>query len=38
MKVMRIAGVATLLAIAAMILLLKGRKPGLAEVKSGGAS
>ncbi len=38
MKVMRIAGVATLLAIAAMILLLKGRKPGLTEVKTGGAA
>ena len=38
MKVMRIAGVATLLAIAAMILLLKGRNHKLAEVKTGGAA
>jgi len=38
MKVMRIAGVATLLAIAAMILLLKGRNHKLADVKTGGAA
>ncbi len=38
MKVMRIAGVATLLAIAAMILLLKGRNPKLKEVNTGGAA
>jgi protein SCO1 len=38
MKVMRIAGVATLLAIAAMILLLKARNPKLTEVKTGGAA
>ena len=37
MKVMRIAGVATLLAIAAMILLLKGRNHKLTDVKTGGA-
>jgi protein SCO1/2 len=38
MKVMRIAGVATLLAIAAMILLLKGRNHKLTEVNTGGAA
>lgn len=38
MKVMRIAGVATLLAIAAMILLLKNRNPKLKEVNTGGAA
>jgi len=38
MKVMRIAGVATLLGIAAMILLLKSRNPKLTEVKTGGAA
>lgn len=38
MKVMRIAGVATLLAIAAMILLLKGRNHKLEDVKTGGAA
>ena len=38
MKVMRIAGVATLLAIAAMILLLKGRNHKLSEVKTGGTA
>jgi protein SCO1/2 len=37
MKVMRIAGVATLLGLAAMILLLKSRNPKLTEVKTGGA-
>jgi protein SCO1/2 len=38
MKVMRIAGVATLLGLAVMILLLKSRNPKLTEVKSGGAA
>jgi protein SCO1/2 len=38
MKVMRIAGVATLLGLAAMILLLKSRNPKLREVKTGGAA
>ena len=38
MKVMRIAGVVTLLGIAAMILLLKSRNPKLTEVKTGGAA
>jgi protein SCO1/2 len=38
MKVMRIAGVATLLGIAAMILLLKSRNPKLTEVSTGGAA
>ena len=38
MKVMRIAGVVTLLAIAAMILLLKGRHTKLTEVNPGGAA
>ena len=38
MKVMRIAGVATLLGLAVMILLLKSRNPKLAEVKTGGAA
>jgi protein SCO1/2 len=38
MKVMRIAGVATLLGLAAMILLLKSRNPKLTEVKTGGAA
>jgi protein SCO1/2 len=37
MKVMRIAGVATLLGIAAMILFLKSRNPKLTEVSTGGA-
>jgi protein SCO1/2 len=38
MKVMRIAGVATLLGLAVMILLLKSRNPKLTEVKTGGAA
>jgi protein SCO1/2 len=42
MKIMRIAGVATLLGILAMILLLKGRNregnPKLTEAKTGGAA
>ena len=38
MKVMRIAGVATLLGLAAMILLLKSRNSKLTEVKTGGAA
>jgi protein SCO1/2 len=38
MKVMRIAGVATLLGLAAMILLLKSRNPKLREVKTGCAA
>ena len=38
MKVMRIAGVATLLGILAMVLLLKARNPKLTEVKTGGAA
>ena len=38
MKVMRIAGVATLLGIAAMILLLKSRNSKLTEVRTGGAA
>lgn len=38
MKVMRIAGVATLLGIIAMMLLLRNRKPGLTEVRTGGAA
>jgi protein SCO1/2 len=39
MKIMRIAGVATLLAIIAMILLLKGRaNPKMVDVKTGGAA
>jgi len=38
MKIMRIAGVATLLGLAAMILLLKSRNPKLTEVKTGGAA
>ena len=38
MKVMRIAGVATLLGLAAMILLLKSRNPKLTEVKTGGTA
>src|ERR1700752_2782332 len=37
MKVMRIAGVATLLAIVAMILVLKGRNTKVIEAKTGGA-
>ena len=40
MKIMRIAGVATLLAIAAMIVFLKGRTPNpkMMDVKTGGAA
>src|ERR1044072_1934765 len=38
MKVMRIAGVITVLAIVAMLFALKGRKPHLAEMKTGGAA
>ncbi len=38
MKIMRIAGVITVLAIAVMILALKGRKPKLVEVETGGAT
>ena len=38
MKIMRIAGIGTLLGILAMILLLKGRNPKLTEVKTGGAA
>jgi len=38
MKVMRIAGVITLLAIAAMILALKGRNPKLTAAKTGGTA
>ena len=38
MKIMRIAGVITVLAIVAMLFALKGRKPHLAEMKTGGAA
>jgi len=38
MKIMRIAGVITVLAIVAMLFALKGRKPQLAEMKTGGAA
>lgn len=38
MKIMRIAGVVTLLAIIAMILLLKGRNPKMIHAKTGGAA
>ena len=38
MKIMRIAGVITVLAIVAMLFALKGRKPKLIEVKTGGAA
>lgn len=38
MKIMRIAGVATVLAIALMILTLKVRRPKLMEVETGGAA
>jgi protein SCO1/2 len=38
MKIMRIAGVITVLAIFAMLLLLKGRRPHVAEMKTGGAA
>ncbi len=37
MKIMRIAGVITVLAIVAMLFALKGRKPKMIEVNSGGA-
>ena len=38
MKIMRIAGVITVLAIVAMLFALKGRRPKLIEVKTGGAA
>src|SRR5215468_5133511 len=38
MKIMRIAGVITVLAIVAMLFALRGRKPNMAEVKTGGAA
>ena len=38
MKIMRIAGVITVLAIVAMLFALKGRKPQLAQMKTGGAA
>ena len=38
MKVMRIAGVLTVLGILAMMLLLKGRNPGVVSAKTGGAA
>jgi len=38
MKIMRIAGVITVLGIVAMLFALKGRKTKLVEVKTGGAA
>jgi protein SCO1/2 len=38
MKIMRIAGVLTVLALVAMLFALKGRKPKMIEVKTGGAA
>jgi protein SCO1/2 len=38
MKIMRIAGVLTVLAIVAMLFVLKGRNPKLMGVKTGGAA
>jgi len=38
MRIMRVAGVITVLAIVAMLFALKGRKPKLVEVKTGGAA
>jgi hypothetical protein len=38
MKIMRIAGVLTVLSIVAMLFLLKGRNPKVVGVKTGGAA